>query len=466
MIYETIITVNMWLISFLSIFLGILYFFKYIQRSYFLFTITGFFLVKYIALILLGSLLLNTFIFEYQYNIGVYERKDVLFQMWLFSLISFWGLILGITFAEFAFKKTPLLSMKNLKLHLKIKPILIRINLLTFIFLLTFILSLIFFLIYRKQIGILPIEGLIKGISDSWELKRLRSIATNAFEGKYYLYALFIKKIPFIFTIFLYFLKDYNKKLKLLFYIFLLFTTFTHIMDLQKYPIMEFLLALFIAKVFKEGFNLKRFFLFSSIITLLLVFLTKFFMGVKKISSTLSGILNRIFIVPAATIYFWILYQEVYDYLYGKSLPNPHHIFPFEHIRISVEVMYLAFPELYKYGVVGSMPAPFFMNWWINFGIGWMIIGSILLGFILRSFDIYFIRAFYKYNFHFALLSVYIYFMLYFSHFVETSFEGIIFAPSLYFPIFLSFILFRYFKIKTPLDGYKNLPHYNSPPQV
>jgi hypothetical protein len=218
-------------------------------------------------------------------------------------------------------------------------------------------------------------------------------------------------------------------------------------MDLQKAPLVKLFLTLLIAYSFKvKSFPWRKIVMFALISLIILIFMYMYFMGLKgaPICKIFAGLFHRVFIGQIHPFFFWQLYQEHFGYLYGSSFPNPHGIFPFKHIRITVEVMYFAHPELYKLGIVGSMPTAFYANWWISFGPLMIPFSAMLLGFILRGCDILVATLANKYK-HPVLVSLYVYLIYYFGKFAGTSFEGIIFDINLYALVILSVILWKVF---------------------
>jgi hypothetical protein len=139
----------------------------------------------------------------------------------------------------------------------------------------------------------------------------------------------------------------------------------------------------------------------------------------------LFSILHRIFFGQIIPFYWWQDYQEHFGYIYGLSFPNPRHIFPFEYVQISKEVMKFAHPELAKLNIIGSMPTVFYADWWINFGLTVSLLSMLLLGFIMQAFEQVTLYLLSK-RFSIILLAFYVYGILFFASYTSTSYVGII----------------------------------------
>jgi hypothetical protein len=317
-------------------------------------------------------------------------------------------------------------------------------NILYLVYLFIFIVSFLFLVVYKEKIGgYFPIEGALSDF-DSKTLALLRSNASNNFQGRYWLYMLFIKHIPLMLLLTVFFLKNYAIKYKIFFYILLGYNIFVSIMDIQKAPILKIIFLLLLVKIYKDGYISKKLFVFIGILAITLAMgMYILFMGAgdKSFFAILALPLERIFIGNIAPLYWWQLFQEQNGYLYGTSFPNPAHIFPFEWRRIAVEIMNFAHPELEKSGIVGSMPTVFFASWLVNFGVLMMFFSMLLFGFIIQILDIFFIRVLNKNKNIYFIVSLIIT-MFYFGQFAETSFEGFIFAPTFYLPIFIMFFIY------------------------
>lgn len=427
-----------------------LYFFyrytKVIIGTYRLPFISLFFLFKYIMLIYIGSVILNVYYIEYHVNIGTYEKKELLLNIWLYSSAGLFLIPTGMAVANGMLRYN---SLKETNVFMQ-RDIYIdesdyKNNILFFVYIFIFFISLIILFIYKYKIGgTFPIIGVFQGF-DSQTLALLRSEASNNFQGRYWLYMMFIKYIPLILLLITFFLKDYSLKYKVFFYILIFYNSFVSLMDIQKAPIIKIIFLLALVKVYKDGYISKKILIIIGIIAIsLALFMYVFFMGNsdKHLFELLSLPLERIFIGNIVPFYWWQNYQEHIGYLYGTSFPNPAHIFSFEWRRITVEVMNFTHPSLARTGIVGSMPTVFFAQWFINFGTIMALFSMILFGFIIQLLDIIFIRKLNK-NKNLYVLTIFIVTIFYFGKFAITNFEGFIIDPNFYIP----FIILLFIKI-------------------
>jgi hypothetical protein len=408
--------------------------------------ISTFFWFKYVIFAYIGSACLNIFYFDYELSENIYERKDLLLQMWYFTTAGLFLLPFGMFIANGAFKYN---ALKTTKLFLSKYIFISKLDRsgLTFFYLwIIFIIGLITLYIYSTKIPEIPIMAVFEGLSIS-DLNYLRSESGNNFHGRYYIYETLMKTVPLLLLFIVFFLKNLSKKWKIFFYILLFYNMFVAVMDISKAPIIKLMLLLGLAYFhFYNRVNLKVLFLsmIISVITILIMYI--FFMGMidKNFFELLFAPLHRIFIGQIVPFYHYLLFQEEKGFIYLASLPNPAGIFPFETRRITVEVMNFAQPWHIKAGLVGSMPTVFFVEWFISFGTLMALFSMILWGFILQAVDIYFITKLAKKKTLF-LLVLFIYMINYFGGYAGTGYMGIIIDTKLVIPIIviISIIVMR-----------------------
>lgn len=418
------------LISLLSIYASI----RLLKAASGLITIpyaSSLFMYKYIFFIYIGAVLLNVFPFRSTYVFQ--NRPDLVLNIWYYTTASLFVMPISMLTANVIFQYRPLKSTKLLNST--------SVNTAgyntSFIFLVIFFsICVAILMLYISKLNELPIIGVLDGLS-ARELAVLRSDSGSNFTGKYYRYALFMKTMPFLLLLLVFFMKNHSIKWKLFFFTLLFYNIFVSVMDLQKAPVIQLFLALLLlgfyirGRVNKKSLILTGIFLSILILTMFIVFMG---LGERSFSVIISAILERIFIVQVKGFYYWQLFQETNGYIYGASFPNPAGIFPFEPRRITVEVMNFAHPELTRYGIVGSMPTVYFADWFINFGPIMAVFSMALLGFILQTLDIFFIR---KLNLNKDLITsvLFLYIILYMSKFVLGSYVGVITDFALVIPI-------------------------------
>jgi len=404
--------------------------------------VSTFFMVKYFVFAYAGSVLLNVFYFTYEINIGVYERPDILLNMWYYTTAGLFLIPLGMFIANWATGYNPMDSTsqilsKEIEISNSDQSGFMFVLLLMF-----FALSFLVLMVYISKVGSLPIFGVLDGL-DASDLALLRSDSGANFDGKVYRYVMFTKTLPLFLLFILFFMKNISFKWKLFFYSLLAFNMFTSIMDIQKAPIIKIFLLLMLAYFYSKNRISQRVFIGTGLVLSgLIMIMYMFFMGMSDRSffDILGAPLHRIFIGQIEPFYYYQLFQEEYGYIYGTSFPNPAHIFPFEWRRITVEVMEFAHPELVQMGIVGSMPTIFFADWFINFGPYMALFSMILFGFMIQMVDIYFITKLAKYKS--LLFSVLFVFLInYFGNFAGGTFIGIITDTNWIFPVFIMLLL-------------------------
>lgn len=397
--------------------------------------ISSYFVLYFIVFIYIGSVLMNVIPFKHEINKGLYNRVDLVFNIWIYSSLSLILLPFGMFFSNYIFGYKPnhyTNTMLNKDLYIrKYEQSIIVFLLITILFLI----SIVFFVDYWNEVGKLPIIEVLKGNTSKHELSRLRSNASNNFEGRYYIYNMFILKLPqFLFLVVFFIKKDL--KWKILHILLLFFIVFSTLKDLQKSPIIVFFIMYLIAFIYKKKSIKKkvvfRIFILSSI-TIILMYV--FFMGMGK-SHSLSEIIiaafRRIFTGQPSTFYWYQLYVEKKGLLLGHSFPNPADLFPFEYISLSKEVAIFSHPEFHSKDIVGSMPSMFFSDWYANFGTIAAIFSMLLLGIILQTIDIIFVTKLCKKK---TLLtsSFYVFLIIFFSKYAGTGYTGLFLENDLYF---------------------------------
>jgi len=398
--------------------------------------ISTFFMLNYLVIIYIGSVLLNVFHFNYP---GLDKRPDLLLYTWLYAtaglfLIPLGMIVVNIATGYKAQEKTRILLAKEINITSLDKS-----NFTFIVLILLFFISFVVLMIYRRELGILPIEGVFKGFSYG-KLAYLRELSINQFTGHYYRYRIFMVNLPLLLLLIAFFMKKVAIKYKLLFYFLLLFNIFVNIMSLMKAPVVFLLIILLIAYIYlKRSIRKKQLISMSILIGTLLTSMSMFFMGNigRSFRVIFSGIIRRICIGQIMPFFHYQLYWEKFGSLGISSfLPNPGGILPFESIPYTVKIKEFAFPEAFSSGVGGSMPTVFFGQWLISFGPLMALFSMVLLGIIIQSMDIFFVTklANKKGVFLLALFINIIYFM---SGFVGTGYGGILIHNGWIMPLFV-----------------------------
>lgn len=220
-----------------------------------------------------------------------------------------------------------------------------------------------------------------------------RSAMGNAFDGKYHWYYLFMNKLM-LFCSFIFFAQILTRKSyynKVLFGVAFLFTTFSMVMTTSKGPMAQFLVGLFLIYVIirrRGAVSVRGLASFSVILAILLIAFYMQFMGTGSPLQALLNMLSRVFTGAIQPAYHYLEYfPKHHEYLFGKSLPNPGGILPFETYSLSIEMSKWQTPEAAGMGVVGSMPAVYWGEMYANFGFWGVLFPPFFVGLIVYWFD-------------------------------------------------------------------------------
>jgi len=403
-----------------------------------LFSITSFFCLNYFVWALFGSILLNCVYLIEEDNKGFYSHPDILFNVWLYTLLGYFFLFVGFTLAHAVWGKRKLTKFISQK-PVEVSPYdLSSRNYRWIVFL--FIVAVIVLLLYRSIIGAFPLESVFLGLSGH-DLALLRSDATNNFSGKMYRFTMFMEVLPLYLFIILSFIKKgkIEKKWRILFIFLLLYNIFYTLITLQKAPIINFMILCYIIYTYKKGEMSKKPLIIMSVFgSFLIIIMYIFFMGVSEdmpISLIVRGALHRVFISSIDPFFYYIKYTNEHGLLWGTSFPNPGGIFPFEHFRLTVEIM--EYSRDTASDVVGSQPTVFLGEMYANFGFFAIIISSVFMGFLLQTLDFIFWAKLSKKK-NVLNCALYIELMIFFSQYAQTGFSGIVVDTTLYFIVFIS----------------------------
>lgn len=401
-----------------------------VSRKFDLTHILFLFMVYYVVFAYIGSVILNVWYTSYGKMYLVYQNKDILLKIWFTTTAGLFFLpliVYMLTELQFTFylKKKNVINISVGRMRFFEKNLSIL-----FIFLGIFVLYL-----YSKKLNGLPLVSWLK--NPSLQQALLRSEATNDFQGHMWRYLVFYQTIPImIFTILQFYRKNGLLNFFLIFYL-----CFVSIMTFQKRPLLNFII-LNILIYLKKGkkISLRTYFTLLSIFFVLIVVMYIFFMNASGgVFHILGGAFGRIFLGQIIPFYWYFQYVEVNGFLLGTSFPNPAGIFPFEHTRITVDIMNLYRQNAHiSTAVVGSMPTVFMADWYVNFGFIGIVLSFILFSFLL-SLILISLRRLKKNNPNkteiVSALEVYLTF--YFTEYSGTSYTGIIFDMDLIIPVFI-----------------------------
>ncbi|SVC82857.1 uncharacterized protein METZ01_LOCUS335711, partial [marine metagenome] len=195
--------------------------------------------------------------------------------------------------------------------------------------------------LYYSKLEIIPFNFMINNIMGDInivDLAKLRESSTTTFKlGKLHRYKYFMAQlIPFLVVLALLKSKLTKKNVwRLLFFILAVFAMYRSISDLQKKPLLDFIILLFTASwIFRGKINWKQVGILIGASFGILSLMYIYIMGLtnRPFLVLLEGISSRLFLGQTSPLfYYFSLFPSSHDFLHGASLPNPAGIFQFEH---------------------------------------------------------------------------------------------------------------------------------------
>ncbi|MFD1707475.1 O-antigen polymerase [Siminovitchia sediminis] len=377
---------------------------------------------------------------KYRVAAGITDKSIILFIL-IYSASAF--VIISITYVVFmkVFKKfgQRINKFNSFKSWLPLNVYQSNFILLLLIF------STVVFMIYLFKIPEIPIFAQIKGYS-TLEIKQFRSLATNDFSGSYYLYKLFFDTVYTLVCLSLfanYLVKRTNSSLRIFLISFFL-SSFAAIYSTQKAPFIWLLIALLLTYLItlSRKISLKYIFRIGLAAIIFLFFFYRTFMGLQDRGAleVFGSMLSRAITGQISPAYYYLeLFPKVVNYLHGTSFPNPNGIFPFEHYRLTVEVMNMKFSNLSDLGIVGSAPTAFWGEAFANFGYLGIIVSSFYIGILLTIVHLVFLHS-KKSVFNIA---VYVWMILEFNKLSSTGISNFIFNLNII-SVLLIWLTFNY----------------------
>ena len=254
-------------------------------------------------------------------------------------------------------------------------------------------------LLYYSKLTVIPINFLLLNVMDGIdivEVGQLREAATTSFKlGKLHRYTIFmVQLLPFLVLIALFKTKmSKNSLWKLILFAVSIFTLYRCISDLQKGPILEFIILIFLALwLFKGRINWKQGGILIILIIAILCLMYFYIMGINQgsFSALFISFGKRLFITQTGALYhYFSLFPSSHDFLYGTSFPNPAGIFQFENFPLT---KWIFINGLNRSGqIVGTAPSAFIGEIYANFGFPIMMLSILLLSMFLQFIQIKFI---------------------------------------------------------------------------
>jgi oligosaccharide repeat unit polymerase len=336
-------------------------------------------------LVLLSHLGLGVLFFELdEFRVTInYTDKYYLLLTTLFSGISILAFSIGVYFSSQFYKLKPTVTVGS-KYWVR-TPSHILYVLLGLGALCLFITTL-----FMSRLETIPIFILL-GIGEG-DIAAARSAGGNAFEGRVYLYNLFIQDLPPFLTALAFALHKENPSLlkKLVLFLLVGISVFGAVLLTAKGGLVYFFLILMITHYLMKGgkISLRPIFFIGTLSLILMVLMVKFvFMPDESTFRVLMSVISRALAGGHESFQYIQIFPYRIDYLVGQSFPNPGGVFPFRNYPLTIEVQNYLYPQFFNTDIQGSAPTTFWGDLYANFGLGGVIIFSPLIGFIVGGFD-------------------------------------------------------------------------------
>jgi len=258
------------------------------------------------------------------------------------------------------------------------------------------ILCLISLAISLKYLSLIeiPLFYLIQGVDSAFDLAKLRELATTTLkDAKLHRYRFFMIQLLPLLSLMAYFKMRITQKInwRIIFLILFTFTSFLTVADLQKRPILEFFLMIFVASSLYSGkLNFRRIFFISLVFLLILILMYMTIMGLSERSliDVLDAISNRLFIVQTYPLYLYFeAFPSKHNFLYGTSFPNPGGLLPHKPFPLT---KYIFKSSMGLVDIVSTAPTVFIGEIYANFGFLLMLPWILLTGLLLQLIQAFF----------------------------------------------------------------------------
>ena len=370
------------------------------------------------------------------------QDKDIILSMFLHTVFSISFLIIG-----FFIGKVLLGSLQIRETYQKKLSYFKSEHRITYLFyFLLFLICCFMLFSYINVVGFENLAFLVAiGYLSEGNITELRSSSTNAFDN-YHWYKLFMIDLMLAVTLFFFSLslcqKNYFRNIVMAFSI--IVCSFALLMSGEKGQIIEIILGLFLVHSLTRNsgkFSIKNMIIFSFIGALTVFPIYYFLMESGSSYEALTGALSRITTGQLQPMYVYFEYIPDYrDFLMGKTFPNPGLIFPYEPVTITQEAMAWFNSNEASLGIVGSLPAMFWVEAYVNFGSFSILIVSFLLGFFLYSLNIFFTQ--FKPNP--IVISLFVWLILFFKDLAISFFSDFFISIFLFCVVLITFFIYLF----------------------
>jgi len=354
--------------------------------------------VKILTISIPSFLIISIFTFQYfgfpilfffldDYVAYYVQDRAIIWKMFFWTSFSITLIIIGFITARRSLGPLHLANQYNAFSN-SITPIrpLQRVMLL-----ILFIISVLVLFVYLSKVGFHNIALLSAlDITDSQiSIQAQRSSMGNAFEGKYHWYQLFMRFFLSIASVAFFgqWLLQKNFFSFILFIISFLICTFSMLMAIEKAPMVFYLISLLLIYTIIKTHGRFRFkqlvkFGFFGIFLTSLMYI--YFMNAPSLLEGAKYTISRVFSGQMQALYHYLeIFPEQINFLWGRSLPNPKNLLPFEPFHLTKELSLMVFPQNKLAEVVGSMPTFYWGEMYANFSYLGIIIPPFFIGYFL-----------------------------------------------------------------------------------
>ena len=363
--------------------------------------------VKILTISIPSFLIISIFVFQYlgfpilfffldDYLAYYVQDRAIIWEMFLWTSFSITLIIIGFIVARRSFGPLHLADQYNAFTN-SITPIRFFQRLML---ILLFIISVLVLFIYLSKIGWSNIAFLSAiNISDQEiSIEVLRSNMGNAFEGKYHWYQLFMRDFLTIVSVAFFGQWLLRKK----FFSFILFIisfpicAFSMLMAIEKGPILSYLISLFLIYIiikYQGRFQFKQLVIIIFFGFFISGLMFMYFMNDSSFELGIKYSISRIFTGQMQALYHYLeIFPEQISFLWGRSLPNPGGLVPFEPFHLTREVSRIVFPNNELRKIVGSMPTIYWGEMYANFSYLGIVIPPFFIGYFLYWLNIIIFR--------------------------------------------------------------------------
>lgn len=259
-------------------------------------------------------------------------------------------------------------------------------------------------LMYLQKIPKIPLLFALQSPGEQFEISKAREVATAMFAGKFHRYRFFFADLLPLLSVISFVKATVTSRHKRFWQIMSIglisFTSFMLLANVQKGPILNYALIFFITLItVKKKLRLGNIILFGVLALIFLGMVYFVWAGLaargetigEKLWLTYYPIYRRLIFGQTRGLYWYFkIFPTEHEFLLGQSFPNPGGFLFHKPLSITRNVYSFVYP---KSPIVGSMPTVFFGEVYANFGYLAMAMSTFLIGMILQSAQIYFIRS-------------------------------------------------------------------------